>query len=225
MRNLIFLLTCLVHDIHGRRVISSTQQVKWDKNTDSDELATSDDTPAFSNVFAALDMSNGLAEANGPQDSSKALGKLLLALSPSVDERFYQGGLSRDDSSYCLLETDSMMDDFSQYTTKLVAKATFSSVMGFACGYCIKKLGRAAAFAGGLIFMFLAALELKGYVTVNWDKVAQDTVGKWDLDGDGQVDAKDAKIALKMFVHYMTQGGAVSHATFTAWLLYGLKQG
>mmetsp|Transcript_81998 Transcript_81998/g.145248 ORF Transcript_81998/g.145248 Transcript_81998/m.145248 type:complete len:229 (+) Transcript_81998:79-765(+) len=228
MHKLILLLACLGYGSHGRRVSSLTQQVKSSEHTDEEEQQTLDGASATSSVFAALDLSNGLTEADGPQDSSKALGRLLLALTPAAEAHVHRGNPTLDASQLwqCLLETEeSKLDEFTQYTTKIAVKAAFSSVMGFSCGYCIKKAGRAAAFAAGLVFMFLTALELKGYIKVNWDKIAQDTVGKWDLNDDGKVDAKDAKVALKMFVHYMTQGGAVSHATFTAWLLYGLKQG
>lgn len=47
----------------------------------------------------------------------------------------------------------------------------FGLVAGFAAGYTLKKLGKLAAIALGLVFMLVQALAYGGFITVNWGEV------------------------------------------------------
>jgi uncharacterized membrane protein (Fun14 family) len=47
----------------------------------------------------------------------------------------------------------------------------FGMVAGFAVGYALKKLGKLAAIALGLVFILIQTLAYQGFLTVNWGEV------------------------------------------------------
>ncbi len=47
----------------------------------------------------------------------------------------------------------------------------FGAVAGFAVGYALKKLGKLAAVALGLVFILIQTLAYQGFLTVNWGEV------------------------------------------------------
>ena len=62
----------------------------------------------------------------------------------------------------------------------VVAKLGFGAVMGYCSGYAVKKVGKAAAFTVGLIFMGLQGLAVSGYIEIDWMKVKDDAVAAVD---------------------------------------------
>ncbi|MBA2666684.1 MAG: FUN14 domain-containing protein [Trueperaceae bacterium] len=47
----------------------------------------------------------------------------------------------------------------------------FGLVAGFAVGYALKKVGKLAAVALGLVFILVQTLAYVGFITVNWGEV------------------------------------------------------
>lgn len=48
---------------------------------------------------------------------------------------------------------------------------SFGALAGFAAGYALKKIGKLAALALGLLFIALQVLAYYGFVTINWLEV------------------------------------------------------
>jgi uncharacterized membrane protein (Fun14 family) len=55
--------------------------------------------------------------------------------------------------------------------TPYVEQIGFGAVAGFAVGYALKKLGKLAAIALGLVFILIQTLAYQGFLTVNWGEV------------------------------------------------------
>jgi uncharacterized membrane protein (Fun14 family) len=70
----------------------------------------------------------------------------------------------------------------------------FGSVLGFASGYAIKKLGKIALMGVGAAFLLVQGLAYAGWVEVNWSKARADAERAVDVDGDGKVTSADIKI-------------------------------
>jgi uncharacterized membrane protein (Fun14 family) len=62
----------------------------------------------------------------------------------------------------------------------VLAKLGFGSIMGYCSGYATKKVGKMAAFAVGVGFIFFQGLVSTGYITIDWNKVKDDAVKKVD---------------------------------------------
>mmetsp|Transcript_11322 Transcript_11322/g.22886 ORF Transcript_11322/g.22886 Transcript_11322/m.22886 type:complete len:115 (+) Transcript_11322:3002-3346(+) len=97
--------------------------------------------------------------------------------------------------------------------------------LGFCSGYCVKKVGKAAAVGvGGLVVAFQLAAR-QGYVTVEWGAIERDVNRMMDLNADGRVDVEDAKVAWARAVDILTHHMGSSSAGFGAGLLMGLRRG
>eukprot|EP00545_Synedropsis_sp_CCMP1620_P010011 CAMPEP_0119013274 /NCGR_PEP_ID=MMETSP1176-20130426/8284_1 /TAXON_ID=265551 /ORGANISM="Synedropsis recta cf, Strain CCMP1620" /LENGTH=186 /DNA_ID=CAMNT_0006966355 /DNA_START=43 /DNA_END=603 /DNA_ORIENTATION=+ len=99
---------------------------------------------------------------------------------------------------------------------------------GFVSGYCsglaLKKAGRAAAVVFGMGFVVLQTLQYSGYIQVDHGKLKKGVESLFDLDGDGDVDEKDANLAytkvLSVLQYNMPAGGG-----FGAGFVGGLRSG
>ena len=81
------------------------------------------------------------------------------------------------------------------------------AMMGYCSGVVFRKVSEQAAFYVGCGFIFIQVLSKSGFISVNWDKV-QDAVplDQLDQNGDGKLDDKDVKIAVKRVVDYLGDG-------------------
>lgn len=55
----------------------------------------------------------------------------------------------------------------------LLQQLSFGALAGFAAGYALKKVGKVAAVALGLLFIAIQILAYYGFVSVNWSEVQQ----------------------------------------------------
>lgn len=55
-----------------------------------------------------------------------------------------------------------------------VGQISYGFAAGFASGYCIKKVAKAAAFAVGGLFIIVQTLAYNGYLTVNQDRIKEE---------------------------------------------------
>jgi uncharacterized membrane protein (Fun14 family) len=53
----------------------------------------------------------------------------------------------------------------------LLQQLSFGALAGFAAGYALKKVGKLAAIALGLLFIAVQILAYYGFVSVNWNQV------------------------------------------------------
>ena len=115
-------------------------------------------------------------------------------------------------------EKDVVMEEIIPFTNQ----ALLGSTLGWASGYTLRVLGRAAGFAVGTSFMLVQGLSYLGYLQVDWRKVERDYLKSLDRDGDGEVTADDMKQiwrdASDVLAFNLPAGTG-----FTAGLLYGLN--
>lgn len=57
--------------------------------------------------------------------------------------------------------------------TPYLGQISFGALAGFAVGYALKKIGRAAAVVLGLLFIALQVLAYFGFVEVDWLRIRQ----------------------------------------------------
>ena len=62
----------------------------------------------------------------------------------------------------------------------IIAKISFGSLMGYCSGYCLKKVGKAAAVVLGFGFITVQTFVSYGYLDVDWSKVKSDAIKKVD---------------------------------------------
>jgi len=121
-------------------------------------------------------------------------------------------------------------NDESAITDKIVDLVTgpigqnfgLGALTGACAGYTTKRVSKEAAYYVGGAFIFLQLLAYKGYISINYKKVAGDVEAKLDRNGDGKFDASDAKALLSDFLQIVRQG-VPSGAGFLTGFYYGLK--
>lgn len=98
----------------------------------------------------------------------------------------------------------------------------YGFMMGYSSGYCLKKVSKVVAFAVGGIFIALQSLSYNGYMNVNYGKIQKDVEKIMDLNHDGKVDEKDAKVAYDK-LHNVLSYNMPTGGGFSAGLLMGLR--
>ncbi|WP_043816875.1 FUN14 domain-containing protein [Deinococcus maricopensis] len=63
------------------------------------------------------------------------------------------------------------MPDFTTLLRDHLPDLSVGAVLGFACGYALKKAGRAALLILGLLFIAVQLLAAQGFVHVDWTRV------------------------------------------------------
>jgi len=63
----------------------------------------------------------------------------------------------------------------------MASQLSFGAVMGYCSGVALKKIGKAAAFVTGVLFIGVQGAVSTGYVEVDWAKISNDTLKKFDL--------------------------------------------
>mmetsp|Transcript_3670 Transcript_3670/g.6956 ORF Transcript_3670/g.6956 Transcript_3670/m.6956 type:complete len:127 (+) Transcript_3670:1606-1986(+) len=101
------------------------------------------------------------------------------------------------------------------------AKLTFGSIVGYCSGAAAKKIGKALAVLGGLVFIAIQSASYSGYVSVDWKKLQDDAVSKVDVDGDGELTVSDAKVYWEKAKKILTLN-IPSAGGFTMGFMYGL---
>jgi uncharacterized membrane protein (Fun14 family) len=105
--------------------------------------------------------------------------------------------------------------DLTQFAPYL-QQLSFGALAGFAAGYALKKVGKLAAIALGLLFVALQILAYYGFVTINWTSV-QERVNPV-LEGE----------ALNRLWHGLVEVltyNITFAAAFVPGLIFGLKRG
>lgn len=104
----------------------------------------------------------------------------------------------------------------------LLSNMTFGGIVGYCSGAAAKKLGKALAVAGGIMFIAIQSAVHSGYVDVDWKKVQHDAVAKVDTDGDGELTTADLKnywiTVKKVLTNKIPSAGG-----FSIGFLYGVK--
>ena len=98
----------------------------------------------------------------------------------------------------------------------------YGFMMGYSSGYCLKKVSKIMAFALGGVFIAVQSLSYNGYMIVNYEKVQKDVERLMDLNHDGKVDEKDAKVAYEK-IHDVLSYNMPTGGGFGAGLLMGLR--
>jgi len=98
----------------------------------------------------------------------------------------------------------------------------YGFMMGYSSGYCLKKVSKVLAFAVGGIFIALQSLSYNGYMNVNYGKIQKDVENIMDLNKDGKVDEKDAKVAYDK-LHTVLSYNMPTGGGFSAGLILGLR--
>eukprot|EP00032_Breviata_anathema_P000943 JZ551039.1.p1 GENE.JZ551039.1~~JZ551039.1.p1 ORF type:complete len:153 (+),score=30.66 JZ551039.1:1-459(+) len=102
-------------------------------------------------------------------------------------------------------------------------RLTVGAITGFCTGLAARRVGRTAAVYLGAGFAVMQYLAYKGYITIHWGKakeIARDAV---DVNGDGEIDAQDAKIVVKKVLEVLRYQ-LPSASGFVGGLAFGLKQ-
>jgi uncharacterized membrane protein (Fun14 family) len=104
----------------------------------------------------------------------------------------------------------------------LPVQVSYGFMMGYSSGYCLKKVSKIMAFALGGVFIAVQSLSYNGYMIVNYEKVQKDVERLMDLNHDGKVDEKDAKVAYEK-IHDVLSYNMPTGGGFGAGLLMGLR--
>eukprot|EP01134_Creolimax_fragrantissima_P004919 CFRG4919T1 len=102
---------------------------------------------------------------------------------------------------------------------------SFGTISGFCSGYALAKLGKGVVVVAGIVFMGFQSAAYGGYVTVNWAKVEHDIMKQLDVNDDGVVDSRDAKVVMTKLFIILTSNMAGAVAGFTGGFLYGARKG
>lgn len=106
---------------------------------------------------------------------------------------------SSEQQSSAPAAADSSDDDVAKWIeTHLVPQLSelgISGGLGVCSGLALKRLGREAATALGLIFVIIQSLSYFGYININYTKVSKDALRVLDADGDGKLTPKDVVFA------------------------------
>lgn len=85
-----------------------------------------------------------------------------------------------------------------------LSKLGFGGIAGICTAVCVKKLGREAAYVGGLGFICLQAMAYYGYINIDYGKVSKDVQSAIDADGDGKLTVNDFKVYWREFKKILT---------------------
>lgn len=101
----------------------------------------------------------------------------------------------------------------------------FGGMLGYCSGLAFRKAGKVAGVAIGLTFMGVQTAASSGYITVNWDKVKDDTFVKTlDANKDGIVNMDDAQVHWNKYSAMMTDR-VPNAGGFAAGFMLGARRG
>lgn len=101
----------------------------------------------------------------------------------------------------------------------------FGGMLGYCSGLAFKKVGKVFGVAIGLTFMGVQTAASSGYITVNWDKVKQDTFVKTlDANKDGVVNNDDFQLMWQKYSAMMTDK-VPNAGGFAAGFMLGARRG
>eukprot|EP01112_Ceratiomyxa_fruticulosa_P020801 TRINITY_DN7189_c0_g1_i1.p1 TRINITY_DN7189_c0_g1~~TRINITY_DN7189_c0_g1_i1.p1 ORF type:complete len:206 (-),score=28.96 TRINITY_DN7189_c0_g1_i1:259-876(-) len=64
-------------------------------------------------------------------------------------------------------------DSLLKVVTDIAGESSLGGVLGFSAGYALKKVGKIFVFGVGALFVIIQILASRGYLSVNWLRVAQ----------------------------------------------------
>ncbi|RUP49168.1 FUN14 family-domain-containing protein [Jimgerdemannia flammicorona] len=97
-------------------------------------------------------------------------------------------------------DKDTFGDSLSSFNGQ---QLSFGTTMGFCSGYLVKKVGKVAALTVGAGFIFVQILESQGYIQISWDRFEKGYIKALDVDKDGKVTIKDARIIVNRISQYL----------------------
>jgi len=106
----------------------------------------------------------------------------------------------------------------------ILQQVTIGSVLGFASGYCLKKVGKVAAIAVGALFILTQGLQYGGYVDVDWNFIQHEVELTLDQDGDEDFDKDDFILMCKTILKVLRYN-LPSASGFTPAFVIGLTYG
>lgn len=104
-------------------------------------------------------------------------------------------------------------DVLNETVIPLVNQGFVGGTLGFATGYALRTVGRAAAVGVGSAFVMLQGLSYTGYVKVDWRKLERDTLGGQPRTAEAAVNEIIESIAFN----------APAGAAYTAGMLYAMN--
>jgi len=115
---------------------------------------------------------------------------------------------------------EKLIDMFGPY----VMKCGFGGAMGFCSGLAARKLGMVVAYLVGVGFIGVQVAAYNGYIDVDWYAIKDEAVKILDVDGDGKLDAEDAKLWWRKFKETMANA-LPSSSGFAGGFVLGLRYG
>lgn len=110
-------------------------------------------------------------------------------------------------------------------SSEYAGQLSVGALAGFCSGYALKKVGKVAAFVGGLAFIGFQVARYNGVVkSPDWKAVDKQFVAALDANGDGKVDMEDVSLHLQKLQAYLSVGLPSSTAFGIAFIL-GLRYG
>jgi uncharacterized membrane protein (Fun14 family) len=109
--------------------------------------------------------------------------------------------------------------------TPYVSQLGMGGFFGFTSGYALKKIGKVAAFGTGCVFMLLQGLAYEGIIDIHWGELQRKAKAALDLDGDGNLDMKDAVLLWKKYVKPMLTYHLPGAVGFPVGFLAGFRNG
>lgn len=101
----------------------------------------------------------------------------------------------------------------------------FGGMLGYCSGLAFRKVGKVFGVAIGLTFMGVQTAASSGYITVNWEKVKQDTfINTLDANKDGVVNADDMQAHWSKYSAMMTDK-VPNAGGFAAGFMLGARRG
>jgi len=101
---------------------------------------------------------------------------------------------------------------------------SYGFAAGACAGYATKIALKVAAAAAGGVFCFLQILQYNDIIKINHARLSQLFKSLGDMDGDGNVDAEDIRIAKEKYLAMMGHGLATGSG-FTSGFLLGVRRG
>lgn len=119
-------------------------------------------------------------------------------------------------------DEDSNFNSILTASKPFLKKLTFSSFMGYCSAVTTKTVGKGVAFLVGLGFVFLQTLVFKGFINVDWKQVEKKVIEAVDVDKDGKITEKDARIYWNKVKKILTNN-IPDASGFGLGFLYGLR--
>lgn len=122
-------------------------------------------------------------------------------------------------------EADDMVAMMLRKLSPIASKLGFGGFLGMTAGYALKKIGKAAAFGTGCIFIMFQGAAYAGLIDIHWNKIEHRVEESLDMDGDGKLTMNDAVVIWKKYLKPMLTYHLPSGAGFSFGFLLGFKNG